>query len=126
MIHVIARAVGSLVGAIALATTAPAAAPVRHSGLVVSVDHAAGRLVLSELGRASTLARRVVTLTEATRVVRWVRVPDAPSGFTNDFVEVVVDTDEIRPGVFVTVEALRAGGRLVATRIAVIAPPGSR
>jgi hypothetical protein len=130
--RVLGPVLGVLVGVMVPGTPAPAAELARHSGLVVAVDPAAGSLVLSEMGPwrvrggPGVFTRRVVSLTDRTRVVRMVRVPDAPSGFANDFVEVVVGPDEVRPGVFVTVDALRQDGRLVATRIVVVVPPRPR
>jgi len=95
---------------LALAVALPAeAATVRHSGTVVSVDAAAGRLVIGDMGPMlkdgkSTITRRMIRLTPSTEFLLVKRASGAaPDGWNGGYVETRVSAEDVKPGVWVTV-----------------------
>jgi hypothetical protein len=101
----------------------------RHSGTVITIDRAAGALVVGEVGPwlvrqgETVITPRTVTITGDTAFVRIERRPETPSGFPGDFVEQGAERWAVQSGDFVTVETRREGFRLVATRVAVVVIP---
>ena len=122
-----------LVAGALLALAAPAVAlaqGVRHSGVIADVDERAGTFVLAEVGPWSVrngrtvVTRRVVALTPTTEFAIAFRDEEAPSGFRNDFVETPLERWAVYVGDFVTVECVRQGGRLTASKVVVTDLPG--
>jgi hypothetical protein len=111
--------------ALALAMPLQAGQIVKHSGSIVSVDPAAGTLVLAELGPwqvkdgQTVVTHRTVTMTAATAVALARRAPEGPTGFSGDFVETVRPRSALTPGDFVTIESEHEGTRIVALKITV-------
>ena len=62
------------------------------------------------------LTRRAITLTARTRFNRFIRV-NALGAFAGDFIEVVLDIDDVSPGEFVTAECIVERSRLVAMSV---------
>lgn len=120
-----------LVVMVAVAATAAEAAgadTMRHSGTVVAFDKAAGRLVLGEVGpwRVKDGVTRItelrIALLPGTAFVLVKRVPDAATGFPEDWAEAPLDPGALKPGDFVTVECLHQGERLVALKVTATRP----
>ncbi|HEV8473065.1 MAG TPA: hypothetical protein VGR82_09840 [Methylomirabilota bacterium] len=114
---------GLILAAPSLAAGADA---VKYSGTVVSVDQAAGVLVLATLeegrrdGGPTPVTGVRVALTPSTAIVEARRAPGArPDG---EFVDSPVPLSRLTPGDFVTVESVRDGKRLVARTVTVVAP----
>ena len=106
------------------AQVAIGAEPVRHSGRILAIDTARGRLVLEEVGPwqvrdgVTQVIRRTITLTPTTEAAIVTRGNPA-GGFASDFIEGRLDVDNLDVGDFVTVECRREGPRLVAVKIIV-------
>jgi hypothetical protein len=98
----------------------------RCSGAVVSIDPAAGTLVVAEVGPWQAKEGKAVTttrsieLTPATRYERVDRSDRAPSGFKGDFVPSPISGSDVAAGDQVTVECEQRGARLIAGKITVI------
>jgi len=117
--------IGSLVLALAmLAGPAVAAAPAstRHSGTVAMIDAQGGVMVVDEVGpwRVETgrtvVTPRTIVLTVETKVNTFIRVT-VPDAYAGGFIEVPLEATDLSVGDFVTVESVRAGGRLVALTV---------
>lgn len=113
------RSAGLLAMTLILLGTAAADAGggLRYSGTVLAIDPGAGMMVIEEVGpgRGSTpvMTRRTITITSRTKFNRFIRV-SGPGGFAGDFIEVVLDADDVALGEFVTAECSLERGRLVA------------
>jgi hypothetical protein len=115
-----ALVVGLLILSVLGLTTpvADAARSERHSGTVVSIDAERGLLVLGEIGPwrvvggETVVTPRTLRLTPATEYRLYMRA-NVPGAYRGDFIEVVLDADDIAPGGFVTAECVLEGGRLV-------------
>ncbi len=98
----------------------------KHSGTVVDLDRAVGKIVLAEVGpwrleRGETvLTRRTIDVTKDTSFALVRRVEAAPSGFRNDFVEEKLDGATMATGDYVTVDCLHRAGRLIALKVTVV------
>jgi hypothetical protein len=122
------RSIGVLVLLVlvtAIATpAADAAQATRYSGTVTAVDPEGGVMVLEEVGPwrldrgATVVTRRTIRLTASTKYNVFVRV-DAPGAFAGDFIEVVLDVNDVAVGDFVTAECVRRGDRPVALTVTV-------
>jgi hypothetical protein len=116
------RAAGPLLVTLILlaAPAADAAGSRRHSGIVVAIDPQRGVVVIEETGPGSgekpVVTRRTIALTAGTRFRSFIRV-NVLDAFAGDFIEVVLDADDVAPGDFVTAECVLERGRLVATRV---------
>lgn len=94
------------------------------SGSVVSVDPAAGTLVLGDMGpwRASDPQKSITSVTVATDsqttvvVVRRMKGPD-PDGWIGGYTESPASLRDIKPGDFVSVKLRADGPRPLAARI---------
>jgi hypothetical protein len=92
----------------------------RHSGVVVSVDPAARKLVLQELVEAGRPRRLDVRIPEGATVVLSERIPDEQvSQLDAAFVERTIDVGEVRPGDFVVFEGAARGGTATANTVVV-------
>lgn len=116
------RAARSLLVALFLlgAPAADAADGPRYSGTIIVIDPGRGVMVIEEMGPASSgkvsVTRRTITLTARTKFNRFIRV-NAPGAFAGDFIEVVLDADDVSPGEFATAECRLERGRLVAMTV---------
>ena len=116
-----------IVSLLSLATfTWAEAATTRHAGVVVSVDKAAGTIVVGDLGpklpsgesKTTRYTMRVTASTELLRVKRSAGA--APSGWLGDYVETRLPAMDIKPGDWVTATAEADEHGLTATRIVVV------
>lgn len=121
------RIVSAVLLAMLIALAGPASAQtVKHSGLIVSIAEDGATFVLSEVGPwevrdgATVTTRRTIALTPETRFAIVVRADETPSGFPRDFVEIPVTRDRVFLNDWVTVEARREGGRLLAEKVTVV------
>jgi hypothetical protein len=114
------------IGLVMLALAAPPAGGggATYSGTVVSVDPAAGTLVLAHMGPwqggepERSLAQVRVATDGQTRVLVARRATGAaPDGWIGGFVETPASLREIRPGDFVAVELREGAAGRVADRI---------
>jgi hypothetical protein len=102
------------------------AATARHSGEVVSVDKAAGAIVVADMGPmlksgTSELPRYTMQVTPSTAFVRVKRASGvAPSGWLGDYVETRLPAWDVKPGDWVTVAAEGDARRLRAVTITVV------
>ena len=116
------RATRSLLVAILLlaAPAAAAAGGPRYSGTIAVIDPDRGVMVIEEMGAGSggnvSVTRRTITLTARTKFNRFIRV-NAPGAFAGDFIEVVLDADDVSAGEFATAECRLERGRLVAMTV---------
>ncbi len=97
-----------------------------HTGVLQSIDRAAGTVVLDELGPwrgVSAITRRTIVLTSSTEVTQAKRAGGAgPAGWIGEFVEERSATQELNQGDFVTVQVRHAGPRATALKVTVVAP----
>lgn len=121
------RAAAALVLAGVLgAGPAVAAEVVRHSGTLRSVDAAAGRVVLGEIGPWRVIGGRTqvtelsIRIGADTHVLVVRRAPNASSGFVGDFVEEPARVSSLRPGDFLTVDCVHAGPHTTAHMLIVV------
>lgn len=116
----------ALVLLVLMVTPSVAAAPVvKHSGAVVSVDLASGRLVLEEVGPWVVENGRTVTHRYAIRVTPDTQFILAKRDATDWTPPAFVTRPLTRPlaaGDYVTVECRHEAKRLVAISITVVAP----
>jgi hypothetical protein len=116
------RAPGLLaVTLVLLATTlADAAGGTRYSGTVVAIDPRRGVMIIEEVGPLrgpkAVLTQRTIGVTSRTKFNRFIRV-NGPGAFAGDFIEVVLDADDVALGEFVTAECVLDRGRLVAVLV---------
>lgn len=101
----------------------------RYSGIVASVDRAAGVIVVEGMGPwqvkdgVTQVERRTVGVALATEFVSVKRARGpAPSGWVGDFVESGLPSWRLKPGDWVTVIAKPGAGRPAAIRIYVWEP----
>ena len=103
-----------------------AVAATRYSGVVLSVDQAAGRIVLGDMGPVlkngkSEIARRSIQVMPSTAVVRVKRAAGvAPSGWIGDYVEDKLAATDIKPGDWVTASVESDKQRLTAVKVTVV------
>ena len=96
------------------------------SGIVLSVDQAAGRIVVGDMGPMlkngkSEIARRSVQTTPSTTFVRVKRGAGAvPSGWIGDYTETNLAAPDVKPGEWVTVVVEREKQRLTALKVTVV------
>jgi len=113
------RAPGLLTITLVLLATAvaDAAGGVRYSGTVVAIDPRRGVMIIEEVGSGrgpkAVVTQRTISVTSRTKFNRFIRV-SGPGGFAGDFIEVVLDADDVALGEFVTAECVLERGRLVA------------
>lgn len=101
----------------------------KHSGAIVSIDKAASAVVVGEVGPwrvrqgQTEITNLTFRVTGETKFVRAERRAEAgPAGWPGGFVEVSLGALDVKEGEFVTVEAERAGERLVALKVTVVRP----
>jgi hypothetical protein len=81
-------------------------------------------MILDEVGpwrverEATVVTRWTIGLTPSTTYNLFMRV-NAPRAFAGDFIEAVLDANDVARGDFVTAECVRRGNRLVAVTITV-------
>lgn len=98
----------------------------RHSGSVVAVERAA--IVLAEVGPwkpetgQTVVTERRIIITKATEFVAVYRAYDNGTGFPGDFTEAPLVDWTLLPGDIVTVECEHRGDRMIALKVAVLAP----
>ena len=103
-----------------------AVAATSYSGVVLSVDQGAGRIVVGDMGPVlkngkSEIARRSIQVMPSATVVRVRRAAAAaPSGWVGDFVEDKLAATDIKPGDWVTVSVESDTQRLTAVKITVV------
>jgi len=103
-----------------------AMAATSYSGVVLSVDQAAGRIVVGDMGPVlkngkSEIARRNIQVMPSATVVRVKRAAGvAPSGWVGDYVEAKLAATDIKPGDWVTVSVESDKPRLTAIKITVV------
>jgi hypothetical protein len=100
----------------------------KYSGKVVAVDPSGPTITLEELGAGTNSGNRVIAhrirLTPETNITVASRVQEErPGSWPGTFTESPVEASVISPGDFVTVEAQKRDGRLVAVSV-VVARPG--
>ncbi len=116
------RAPGLLTVTLVLLATAvaDAAGGVRYSGTVVAIDPRRGVMIIEEVGPGrgpnAVVTRRTISVTSRTKFNRFIRV-SGPGGFAGDFIEVVLDADDVALGEFATAECVLERGRLVAVLV---------
>jgi hypothetical protein len=67
-------------------------------------------------GPKPVVTQRTISVTSRTKFNRFIRV-SGPRGFAGDFIEVVLDADDVALGEFVTAECVLERGRLVAVLV---------
>jgi hypothetical protein len=100
------------VGILVLPTLA-LAGTTSHSGTILSIDRAAGTVVVGELGPwrdATEIARRTIRVTPSTELWQVQRATGVgPSGWIGDFEQVRIGADGLKEGSFVTVQVRHDG-----------------
>lgn len=97
-----------------------------YSGIVLSVDQAAGKIVLGDMGPMlqngkSEIVRRSIQVTPSTVFVRVKRAAGAaPSGWVGDYVETKVPAMDIKPGDWLTVAVEGEKQRWTAVKLTVV------
>ena len=122
------RSLACALGAV-LMLFCPVWAGEKHSGTLVSSDKNASTIVVGEVGpwRVSQgrteVTNRTFRVTDETRFVLAERRAEGGSlGWPGGFVDVPLAAWDVKVGDFVTVDAKRAGGGLVALVITVVRP----
>ena len=116
------RAPGLLIATLLLLATAvaDAAGGVRYSGSVVAIHPRRGVMIIEEVGPGrgpkAVVTQRTISVTSRTKFNRFIRV-NGPGAFAGDFIEVVLDADDVALGEFVTAECVLERGRLVAVLV---------
>jgi hypothetical protein len=116
------RAPGLLAVTLVLLATAlaDAAGGPRYSGTVVAIDPRRGVLIIEEVGPLrgpkAVVTQRTIGVTSRTKFNRFIRV-NGPGAFAGDFIEVMLDADDVALGEFVTAECVLERGRLVAVLV---------
>ncbi len=101
-------------------------ASVRHAGVVVSLDKAAGTIVVGDMGPMlqsgkSELTHYTIRVTPSTEFVRVKRASGvAPSGWIGDYVETRLPAWDVKPGDWITIAGEGAAQRVTAVRITVV------
>jgi hypothetical protein len=99
---------------------------VRHAGVVVAVDKAAGTIVVGDVGPKlpsgeSKITRYTMHVTPSSELIRVKRAAGtAPSGWFGDYVETSLPTWDVKPGDWVTATAEADKQRLTAVKIVVV------
>ncbi len=102
------------------------AAEERHSGAVVSIDRAAGTLVMTELtasrSEAPVMVKRTIKLTPDSQIMLLQRSQEdaTTSGWPGGFVASPVTADDLRPGDFITVMGRGSSGRMEASALELV------
>jgi hypothetical protein len=116
---------------LALAVALPAeAATVTRSGTVVSVDAAAGRVVIGDMGPRlkdgkSKITRRTIRLTPSTEFLLVKRATGvAPGGWNGGYVETRISAADVKPGAWVTVSGEPGPRGMTAAKVEVADPSG--
>jgi hypothetical protein len=97
-----------------------------YSGVVLSVDQAAGTIVVGDMGPVlksgrSEIARRSIQVKPSTAFVRVKRAPSvAPSGWHGDYVATDLAAADVKPGQWVTVAVEGGTQRLTAVKVTVV------
>jgi hypothetical protein len=99
----------------------------KYSGKVVAIDPSGQTIMLEELGPGTSSGNRVIArrirLTPETNITVASRVQDERGGrWPGTFTESPVEASGVSPGDFVTVEAEKRAGRLVAVSVVVVRP----
>ena len=123
-----ARLVGCVgVGLLALAAAGLVeAATSTYSGTVVSLDQAAGTIVVGDMGPLlqngkSEIVERRIQVTRSTKFVRLKRAAGAaPSGWIGDYVETTLPAWDVKPGDWVTITGERGPQRMTAVKVTVV------
>lgn len=114
---------GSVIALVLITPQLGAAAPKTHSGTVVSIDAAAGILVIADMGpwRGSpeqSVTNVTVVVDRQTKFVVVRRVEStAPDGWVGGYAEAPASLADIRPGDFVSVELRAETPRRLAAKI---------
>jgi hypothetical protein len=114
-----------------VATAAPGAETLKHSGTIVDFDDRTNTLVLAEVGpwRAgegvAVVTNRRIALTDVTEFGIVFRTEDPVTGIGGDFVEVPLEAAGVYVGDYVTIECRHDGPRMVALKITVLDLPGA-
>jgi hypothetical protein len=99
---------------------ADAAGGVRYSGTVVAFEPRRGVMIIEEVGPGrgpkAVVTQRTISVTSRTKFNRFIRV-NGPGAFAGDFIEVVLDADDVALGEFATAECVLERGRLVAVLV---------
>jgi len=112
-----------------LAPAAPGpaeAATVRHAGVVVSVDKAAGAFTVGDMGPKlpsgeSVMRHYTIRVTPSTELLSVKRSAGVgPRGFPGDYVETRLSSLDIKPGDWVTTSAEAGKKGLTATQVVVV------
>lgn len=118
-----------LVIALGLAASASAGPIMKHSGTIVSIAPDASTFVLAEVGPwqtekgATVITYRTITMKPDTQFAVVTRVPEAPSGFGDDFAETRVGPDGVLLNDYVTIDCRHEGTLLMALKITVAEVP---
>jgi len=123
-----ARLVGCVgVGLLALAAAGLVeAAKSTYSGTVVSIDQAAGTIVVGDMGPLlqngkSQIVERRIQVTRSTEFVRLKRAAGAaPSGWIGDYVETPLPAWDVKPGEWVTITGEGGRQRMTADKVKVV------
>jgi len=98
----------------------------RYSGVVLSVDQAASKIVVGDMGPVlksgkSEIVRRSIQMKSSTAFVRVKRAAGAaPGGWLGDYVQTELPAADVKPGQWVTV-AVEGGTRgLTAVKVTVV------
>jgi hypothetical protein len=99
----------------------------KYSGKVVAIDPSGQTITLEELGPGTSSGNQVIArrirLTPQTNILVASRVQDERAGsWPGTFTESPVEASSLSPGDFVTVEAQKRDGRLVAVSVVVVRP----
>jgi hypothetical protein len=99
----------------------------KYSGKVVAVDPSGQTITVEELGPGTSSGNQVVArrirLTPETSITVASRVQDERAGsWPGAFTESPLEAGGVSPGDFVTVEAQKREGRLVAVSVVVVRP----
>jgi len=116
----------ALAGLVA-ASTAQAAATGKHSGTIVGVAAKGSTVTLEEMGPwkgpGQAPLRRVIHLTPTTKIVLVTRASGAtPDGWLGGFTASRLSMSDVQRADYVTVSAVKRGGRLMAVSVEVVRP----
>jgi hypothetical protein len=114
------------VSVLAIAASASAQSPPRHAGLVMSVERAAGTIVVADMGPRlqtgdSKVTPHTIRVTPSTQFVRVKRMAGtAPSGWVGDYVERTLPPWDVKTGDWVSATVDGGGGAATAVKIVVV------
>jgi hypothetical protein len=119
---------GGLVGVslLALSVVRADAATTGYSGVVLSVDQSAGKIVVGDMGPRlksgkSEIAKRIVHVTPSTAYVLVKRTAGAaPGGWVGGYVETSLTGTDVKPGEWVTVSIEGDTQRRTAVKVTVV------